>query len=525
MVVMRAALRTTESEGDERDEEMEGIALQAARYPRLQQAIARAADGVEEGAYDDMTEGIFRMLEEDATDNCLAALRWQQVRRALQLSRIVRYWRRSVSEQAGTPLTQLTLFGMRMVVGSRRMLAGDGHARLAALEELLSHDAYEPVRGRVALWAEVVAILAAEPALRTTLQVPAGAEDGTLREPGVAHGRDEEVMNTLRQVDDVIAEMHGSRIARSDRAILVRLQRIERLLIALHPEDDELMLLGTRFAALCRVLMRLHRHRAMPTREALSAITQPITRISGWCNEAPLWGFVDEFYEKEYTQPLETIDDLEELMLMQLMKVCCLGAAESTNECLKYVQSAFWECYPDNSFPGTRSHDAADDSGSEGESDSDAHTDPAPSGSYFGALNKIMQVDWQHPHLRAAVARAVDKNKFWRTARYSLEDELVDELDTQIEHILCERWNEAHRAHRLPWREVIAELVWMPGRGVEYMALAASTLVGQPSAAAPPGTPLPSAPPSPPAAPAPPAEAHGFVDGAAAEAPSGSAPC
>ena len=57
-------------------------------------------------------------------------------------------------------------------------LPGCGHARLAELEVLLSHDQYEPVHGRVALWEEVVEILKANPVLRTTLIIPNAAGDG-----------------------------------------------------------------------------------------------------------------------------------------------------------------------------------------------------------------------------------------------------------------------------------------------------------------------------------------------------------
>jgi hypothetical protein len=46
---------------------------------------------------------------------------------------------------------------------------GHGHSRLAELEEILSHDVYDPVQGRDALWAELVTILEAQPGLRTIL--------------------------------------------------------------------------------------------------------------------------------------------------------------------------------------------------------------------------------------------------------------------------------------------------------------------------------------------------------------------
>ena len=51
-------------------------------------------------------------------------------------------------------------------------LPGCGHSRLAELEDILSHDMYEPVHGRVALWGEVEMILQKNPELRTTLVIP-----------------------------------------------------------------------------------------------------------------------------------------------------------------------------------------------------------------------------------------------------------------------------------------------------------------------------------------------------------------
>ena len=49
--------------------------------------------------------------------------------------------------------------------------------RLRTLEDILSHDQWEPVEGRDVLWQEVVALLAANPLLRTTLIVPAKPEE------------------------------------------------------------------------------------------------------------------------------------------------------------------------------------------------------------------------------------------------------------------------------------------------------------------------------------------------------------
>ena len=55
-------------------------------------------------------------------------------------------------------------------------VAKPGDARLAQLEELLSHDEWEPVEGRVQLWAELVQLLLAKPELKTYLKVPAAIE-------------------------------------------------------------------------------------------------------------------------------------------------------------------------------------------------------------------------------------------------------------------------------------------------------------------------------------------------------------
>ena len=81
--------------------------------------------------------------------------------------------------QTAAPPVQRTLDGARLEETPSIAQRGDGHARLAALEELLSHDAYERVPERVALWAEVVEILAKEPTLRTTLMVPEKLEELT----------------------------------------------------------------------------------------------------------------------------------------------------------------------------------------------------------------------------------------------------------------------------------------------------------------------------------------------------------
>jgi len=48
--------------------------------------------------------------------------------------------------------------------------------RLAQLEQLLSHDEWEPVEGRVQLWAELEQLLKAKPELKTYLKVPAAIE-------------------------------------------------------------------------------------------------------------------------------------------------------------------------------------------------------------------------------------------------------------------------------------------------------------------------------------------------------------
>ena len=93
---------------------------------------------------------------------------------------------------------QFTLSGKRLLQPPVLFLPGCGNVRLAALEETLSHDAYDPVPGRVALWSEVVGLLLANPTLRTTLHVPEAAEDGTLREcsiPVSAHPQPRTVPN------------------------------------------------------------------------------------------------------------------------------------------------------------------------------------------------------------------------------------------------------------------------------------------------------------------------------------------
>ena len=62
--------------------------------------------------------------------------------------------------------------------------AGHGSSWLAELEELLSHDEWEPVDGREALWNEVRALLAGRPQLRTYLSLPPEYETCT---PGALH--------------------------------------------------------------------------------------------------------------------------------------------------------------------------------------------------------------------------------------------------------------------------------------------------------------------------------------------------
>ena len=55
-------------------------------------------------------------------------------------------------------------------------LASTLKARLAELEELLSHDEWEPVAGRDSLWSEVAELLCLSPNLRTCLTLPADVD-------------------------------------------------------------------------------------------------------------------------------------------------------------------------------------------------------------------------------------------------------------------------------------------------------------------------------------------------------------
>ena len=56
-------------------------------------------------------------------------------------------------------------------------LRGHGSERLAELEELLSHDAWQPVAGRGALWREHRLLLEADPLLRSHLAAPLDVEE------------------------------------------------------------------------------------------------------------------------------------------------------------------------------------------------------------------------------------------------------------------------------------------------------------------------------------------------------------
>ena len=58
-----------------------------------------------------------------------------------------------------------------------RELRGHGSERLAELEELLSHDAWQPVAGRGALWREHRLLLEADPLLRSHLAAPLDVEE------------------------------------------------------------------------------------------------------------------------------------------------------------------------------------------------------------------------------------------------------------------------------------------------------------------------------------------------------------
>ena len=56
---------------------------------------------------------------------------------------------------------------------------GHGHERLSQLEDLLSHDAWEPVNRRALLWRELHLLLESDPFLRSHLVVPADIETST----------------------------------------------------------------------------------------------------------------------------------------------------------------------------------------------------------------------------------------------------------------------------------------------------------------------------------------------------------
>ncbi|MGZ0214251.1 MAG: hypothetical protein ACKVI4_17365, partial [Actinomycetales bacterium] len=71
---------------------------------------------------------------------------------------------------------QLTWLGPVLRLTAMLALPGCGDARLAELEELLSHDQWYPVDDREALWSELEQLLKARPDLRTHLHIPDGDE-------------------------------------------------------------------------------------------------------------------------------------------------------------------------------------------------------------------------------------------------------------------------------------------------------------------------------------------------------------
>ena len=130
-------------------------------------------------------------------------------------------------------LVQLTLDGTRLEESPSIEQRDGGHTRLAELEELLSHDKYEPIPGRVLLWKEVAAILVANPTLHTTLQVPRGVDEGTLMEPGEVSIA--EIHDLYRQQVD---ETHAA-ITRHQHQ--ESLDRFLRMYDALHYRTDDEM--------------------------------------------------------------------------------------------------------------------------------------------------------------------------------------------------------------------------------------------------------------------------------------------
>ena len=72
---------------------------------------------------------------------------------------------------------QTGLFGREAAADSDNPLLTVGNARLRELEEILSHDPWDPVEGRETLWLEVDKLLTRHPNLRTVLRVPARAHE------------------------------------------------------------------------------------------------------------------------------------------------------------------------------------------------------------------------------------------------------------------------------------------------------------------------------------------------------------
>ena len=72
---------------------------------------------------------------------------------------------------------QLAEADLELRCQGKHELPGHGHERLAQLEDLLSHDAWQPVDGRALLWREHRELLAADPLLHSHLTAPADIED------------------------------------------------------------------------------------------------------------------------------------------------------------------------------------------------------------------------------------------------------------------------------------------------------------------------------------------------------------
>lgn len=286
-------------------------------------------------------------------------------------------------------------------------LAGSGHARLAELEEALSHDAFQPVIGRKALWAEVMELLRINPTLRTTLQVPEGADHG---DP------DDKMWGSVDKfVGAVQAAEYLPRCGSCHPGALLRLLREMVNLLLNYDEIDDFEVfdaLSDAFARLCGAIKRI-RSGILHT-QALRRIGDALAEISKRVIEhSALWFFVNEVYVRH-----EGETSAEELLLMVMMRSCCIGALEGadTNE-RRLVRSEHFN------------YDAG----------------PGGDEAWQGPALILLSENWRHANLHRAVVRAVETHtERGMDGAVDLEADLRDALDEAIasglRQIRRERW-------------------------------------------------------------------------------------